>query len=133
MLLSGYIGATKFCLPCSLASLSADCRKPGSTIHVAPTSLHANLQCENETFLLYSVNKTAQFDYEFNIAILPDWVSGEQEDAHEFLLGVFEQMYGELPVGVGRLAFGNRLTMVLKAAKVKIFMFASFGRESSAV
>ena len=54
-------------------------------------------------------------------AILPDWVSGQQEDAHEFLLGVFKEIDAKtLPEG--RLALGNIIEMVLKAAEVNTLL-----------
>ena len=94
----------------TLRSLLLQCEQYPRVAPVAPTQLHKGLKCKrkiNED-KEQKKNKTLQVSSKVLIlaeqflfpAILPEWVPGSQQDAHEFLVQIFQILDQELLRGV---------------------------------
>ena len=99
----------------TLRSLLLQCEQYPRVAPVAPTQLHKGLKCKrknkeqkekkhtkkNPQKTLQVLSKVLILAEQFLFsAILPEWVPGSQQDAHEFLVQIFQILDQELLRGV---------------------------------
>ena len=92
----------------TLRSLLLQCEQYPRIAPVAPTQLHKGLKCKRKnkeqkknTQTLQVLSKVLILTEQFLFSvILPEWVPGSQQDAHEFLVQIFQILDQELLRGV---------------------------------
>ena len=86
----------QFCSLCVLKELYDECQLQSI---VCPNRLYSHLQSE-QYLIITNCMMVLQTETYFSIDLLTQWKPNNQEDAHEFMLAMFEKLSCDLKAGV---------------------------------